>query len=173
MKKIILIYGLFLGALWSIHTFTTTSLSIEIALNLLASVICLYFATRAYRRLNGGFAAFGQLLKLFVPLLVIAIISSKTVEYVALRAMSKEKLEIVIRQRGQSVAAIMTIFPIGEAERLELEQETTDRIRVEILSPMTYAKDVFSSFMVSLLLCLIPAAIFKKNPITVTTEKPA
>lgn len=165
------IYGLFSIVVALSFYFNLAGMGINSVVNLGGLFVVLYFASKAIKRQQGGTATFGQLIKAYVPILAIGIVISILFSVILVIVISEDQKTKMVDSVVSSQTSMYQAMGMDEAQVARMEEDLSVKMRDQLFNPGMMALSSLYTFLMMLVLSLIPAAIFKKNPTTITAEK--
>lgn len=165
MKNIILRYGLIYGGVTALISILYQHGIGGMLFNVLFGIPFMIFiiiaAGRKYKAINGGYATFGELVKVLMGVFIFASLISLTAMLLHGQFLSEEAKQTIIDNSIESQLSILERFVPDD-----LMSDLEDQIEVEsqsLFDIVTLLKGFLFGIFGSLLVALISAAIMKKR----------
>ena len=166
MKKNIITYGAILGIIFAVAGFLYFKAMIGMAMSSILTfgglIVILFLAGIQYRKSQDGFASFGELLKLFVGISLVALFFSIVSSVTHISLMDEDaKIEFTDKMVNSQLSMYKSM---GMND--EMIDEMEDDFREEmtnVLTPSTMITGSLLNFLIYFLISLIPAGILKRS----------
>lgn len=168
MKSIVIKYGTIYAVIVLIssilYLFGYAGMAITTGINLVCLFVGFWFAGQDYKKGNDGYAAFGELVKVFFLTLMFAMVWSTLFNFVMYSFISDERKENIVENMIQSqLSTYSSMGLMDEASLMQREEKLRDDFTVDKMFGLgnLLVGSVMMLFMY-LVFALIGAGVFKK-----------
>ena len=167
MSKKNILLAISLGIIFSISSylslhriggFWTPSIMMIVGVFLISALIAINT-----KKENGGYASFGNLVKIYAIAIGIASVMGALASVIQLSIMDDTQKEEISERAIDSMNKVYSDLGFNAEQLSMMEDELEDKMS-EAFNPSTEVLNYIMNFIFYVLISLIPAAIMKKNP---------
>ncbi len=165
MKNIFIKYGIIYGiislGLTVLYYQGITGMGLQTALSFGSFIVLLILAGIEYKKKNEGFAAFGELLKLFFGVVCVGVVIALVGQLIYSGILSDESKERMVQNQIDTTISMYESMGMDEDTLLDMEEKLVEKLD-SLFKPTTYLLGSLLSVLMLTVISLIPAAILKK-----------
>ena len=166
MRNNILKYGVILGVILCISSYlylnATFSTTISMVVSFGALLVMLVLSGLEYRKAQEGYASFGELIKLYVGVILVALLVSTIFSLIYMSILDEETKAALSNQIMENTLAMYEGMGIPQ-DQLDAMSDELEKQFQDMFSPGTLIQGLLINLIIYFIISLIPAAILKKN----------
>tara|TARA_B100000497_G_C7562633_1_gene339342 strand:+ start:225 stop:725 length:501 start_codon:yes stop_codon:yes gene_type:complete len=166
MKNNILTYGGFFGAIMCISSYaylnSMISTTISMVVTFGALLVVLVMAGLAYRKSQEGFASFGELIKLYGGIIIMAILMSTIFSLIYMSTLDEATKSAISEKMMDNAMSMYESMGVPQ-DQMDIMSDELEKQFENMFSPSTLIQGALINFLMYFIISLIPAAILKKN----------